>query len=163
MITLFQIFTVFILLAFFFRRYDSLYEIWYLLQINFTKKKPLYNETQLLRKYKCWNCHHGRQLTTTQYIVCYYIALYDQDASLLDFFAVFVVVVVTVIVFGNHLLGMDWLVVIPLGTIICLQARELGVDGVCRDPQGRKYWMRCRRGGHMRRSNGEPPPPPPDP
>ena len=57
--------------------------------------------------------------------------LYDQDVPFLDFVVLFIiVVVVTVIVVGNHLLGIDWSVVIPLGTAPYLPARGVDVDGV---------------------------------
>ena len=62
--------------------------------------------------------------------VCLFI-LYDQDDPFLDLFFLFVVIVVVAfIVFRNHLLGMDWLVVIPLGTITCLPEGGEGVDVV---------------------------------
>ena len=57
-------------------------------------------------------------------------SLYDQDVPFLDFFVLFFVVVVAVIVVKNHLLGMDWSVVIPLDTIICLPTRGAGVGRV---------------------------------
>ena len=63
----------FILLVFWFRRSNSNSEIWYILQIHFTKKKLYYPDPQLLRQCKFLNCHHGGQLTTNQYFVCYYI------------------------------------------------------------------------------------------
>ena len=63
----------FILFLFWFRRSDSNSEIWYIFQIHFTKKKLLYTDPQLLRQYKFCNCNHGIQITTTIYIVCYYI------------------------------------------------------------------------------------------
>ena len=56
--------------------------------------------------------------------------LYDQYFPFLDFVVLFVVVIVAFIVFGNHLLVMDWSVVIPLGTTICLPYRGAGVVGV---------------------------------
>ena len=61
--------------------------------------------------------------------VCLY-SLYDQDVSFIDFFVLFVVVVVAVIVVDNHLLGMDWSVVIPLGTLVYLPTRGAGVGGL---------------------------------
>ena len=63
----------FILLVFLFRRSDSNSDIWYLFQIHFTVNKMLYNDPQLLRQCKFWNCHHGCQLTTTHSIMCYFI------------------------------------------------------------------------------------------
>ena len=66
----------FVLLVFWFQCYDSNSEIWYILQINFTKKKLLYADPRLLNKCKVWNCHHGRQLTTTHPIVGYYIVYF---------------------------------------------------------------------------------------
>ena len=66
-------FVSFILLVFWFRRSDSNFEIWYILQIHFTKNKILYADPQLLRQCKFLNCHHGRQLTATHSIMCYYI------------------------------------------------------------------------------------------
>ena len=57
--------------------------------------------------------------------------IYNQDVPFLDFFVSFVVaVVVAVIVVRNQLLGLDWLVVIPLGTIICLPERGAAMVGV---------------------------------
>ena len=61
----------FILLVFWYRRSDSNSEIWYILQIHFTKKKLLCTDFQLLRQCKFCNCHHSRQLTETHFIVCY--------------------------------------------------------------------------------------------
>ena len=66
----------FILLIFWFRRSDSISEIWYILQIHFTINKLLYTDPQLLRQCTFWNCHHGRQLTATHSIVCYYIVCF---------------------------------------------------------------------------------------
>ena len=63
----------FILLVFWFRRSDSNSEIWYILQIHFTKKKLWYADPQLLRKWKFLNFHYGCKLTETHSIVCYYI------------------------------------------------------------------------------------------
>ena len=57
-------------------------------------------------------------------------SLYDQDVPFLNFAVLFVIVVVAVIVVGNHLFGIDWSVAIPLGTIICLPGRGAGVVGV---------------------------------
>ena len=107
--------------------------------------------------------------------------LYNQDVPFLEFFVLFVVVVVVVvvaaIVIKNHLLGMDWLVAIPLGTIICLPERGEGVGGVsfvrlsplicchfchahsrgelliwkglvCRNPSGHYYLPTRGRSGH---------------
>ena len=56
-------------------------------------------------------------------------SLYDQNFPSLDFVILFVVVV-AVIVVANHLLGMDWSVLIHMGTIICLLTRGAGVGGV---------------------------------
>ena len=61
----------FILLVFWFRSSDSNSEIRYIFQIHLTKKKLLYTDPQLLRKFTFWNCHHDRQLTTNQSMVCY--------------------------------------------------------------------------------------------
>ena len=125
----------FILLAFWFRRSDSISEIWYLFQIRFTKKKPLYTDPQLLINVSvatvtmAVNSPEPTLLCVIMFCICLY-SLYNQDASFRDFFVLFVIVVVAVIVVGNHLLGMDWLVVIPLGTIIYLQAGGAGVGGV---------------------------------
>ena len=60
--------------------------------------------------------------------VCLY-SLYDQNFPSLDFVILFVVVV-AVIVVANQLLGMDWSVLIHMGTIIYLLARGAGVGGV---------------------------------
>ena len=57
-------------------------------------------------------------------------SLYYQYVPFLDFVVLFVIAVVAVIVVWNYLLGMDWSVVIPLGTIIFLSARGADVDGV---------------------------------
>ena len=57
-------------------------------------------------------------------------SFYNQDVPLLDFIVLFVVIVVVVIVVSNHLLKMDWLVVIPLGTIICIPERGADVSEV---------------------------------
>ena len=57
-------------------------------------------------------------------------SLYKKDAPFLEVVVLFVFIIVAVIVFGNHLLGMYWSVVIPLGTIICLLAIGPGVGGV---------------------------------
>ena len=57
-------------------------------------------------------------------------SLYDQYVPFLEFVFLFVVVVVAVIFFGNHLLWMDLSVVIPQGTIVCLPMRGSGVVGV---------------------------------
>ena len=65
-----------ILLVFWFQRCDSNAEIWYILQIHFTEKKLWYADPQLLKNCKFLNFHHGRQLTTTHSIVCYYIVYF---------------------------------------------------------------------------------------
>ena len=57
-------------------------------------------------------------------------SLYDQDSPFFDFVVLFIVVVVANIVVRNHLLGMDWSVVTPLGTITYLPERWVGVGGV---------------------------------
>ena len=63
-------------------------------------------------------------------IVCVCLfSLYDQYPPLLVF-AVILVIVVAVIVFGYHLLGIDCLVNIALGTIICLPERGAGMGGM---------------------------------
>ena len=63
--------------------------------------------------------------------LCVFLSsLYDQDIPFLDFFVLFVIIVVAVIVVRNHLLGMDWSVVIPMDTIISLPERRVGVGGV---------------------------------
>ena len=63
----------FILLLFWFWRFDSNSEIWYIFQIHFTKNKLLYTDPQLLRQCKFCNCQYGSQLTANHSIVCYYI------------------------------------------------------------------------------------------
>ena len=63
----------FILLVFWFRRFYLISKIWCLFQIRFTRKKPLYTDPQLLRQFKFCKCHHGRQLTATHSILCYYL------------------------------------------------------------------------------------------
>ena len=71
-------------------------------------------------------------------IFCVFLSiLYDQDVPFLDFVVLFVFVVVVAVVAAfivimNHLLGIYWSVLIPLGTIICLTARGAGVVGVSR-------------------------------
>ena len=64
--------------------------------------------------------------------LCVFLSIiYDQDVPFLEFVILFIVVVfLAFIVVGNHLLRMDWLVVIPMGNIICLPARGAGVCGV---------------------------------
>ena len=63
--------------------------------------------------------------------LCVFLSsLYDQYVPFLDFFVLFVVIVATVIVVGNHLLVMYWSFVIHLGTIICLPDRVAVVGGV---------------------------------
>ena len=57
-------------------------------------------------------------------------SLYEQYFPLLEIIVLFVVIVVAAIVVGDHILGMDWSVVIPLGTIICLKSIGEGVGGV---------------------------------
>ena len=84
-----------LLIVFWIRLPDSSYEIWYLFKTHFTKKKLLYTEPQLLRQCKFCNCHHGRQLTVTQSIVCYNIVCLliqppNQDILFLDFVILFV-------------------------------------------------------------------------
>ena len=57
-------------------------------------------------------------------------SLYDQDLPFLDYVNLFIAVVAVFIVVGNHLLKMDWSVVIPQGNIICIPVRGSGVGGV---------------------------------
>ena len=57
-------------------------------------------------------------------------SLYDQYFPFLLFFVLFVIILAVVIAIRNHLLGMYWLVVIPLVTIISLPVGESGVGGV---------------------------------
>ena len=103
----------FILLVFLFLRSDSISRIWYLFQICFTKKKPLYTDPQLLRQCKCCNFYHGRKITQLTILcviaLCVCLSIfYNQDVLFLDFVILFVVIIVAVIVVRNHLLGMDW-------------------------------------------------------
>ena len=60
--------------------------------------------------------------------VCVWLSsLYDKYVPSLDFFVFFLsVVAVSVIVIGNLLLGRNGLVLIPLGTIICLASGRSG-------------------------------------
>ena len=115
----------FILLVFWFRRSDSNSEIWYLFQIHFKKKKLLYTDPRLIRQCKFCKCYHVHQLTKPTLLcvvtLCFWLSsLYNQGSPFLEFVVLFIVVVVTVIVVRNYILGMDCLVLIPLGTIIYL-------------------------------------------
>ena len=102
----------FILLVFLFRHSDSIYEIWYLFQIHFTKNKPLYNHPQLLWQCKCCNCYHGCKLAANHSIVCYYIMCFLihplwSRCLFIESVVLFAIIVSAVIVVRNHLLGMD--------------------------------------------------------
>ena len=63
---------IFLILVFWFWRSNSISDIWYLFLINFTKKKLLYTDSQLLMQYTFFNCHHCRQLASTHSVLCYY-------------------------------------------------------------------------------------------
>ena len=63
-------------------------------------------------------------------ILCVFLSsLYNQDVPFLDFVVLFVVVA-ALIVIGSHLLGMNWLAVISMRTIICILERGASVGGV---------------------------------
>ena len=73
--------------------------------------------------------------------------LYDQYVPFLHDIYLYVAIVIAVKVVGNHVLGMNWSVVFPQGTIICLPARGVCVGGVSvfrLSPLIR----RCRRHAH---------------
>ena len=75
------------------------------------------------------NLPHSTILRVITLCVCL-CSFYGQDGPFLEFFVLFIVVVVVVIVVSSHLLGMDWSVVMSLGTIICLPERGAGVGGL---------------------------------
>ena len=82
--------------------------------------------------------------------LCVFLSsLYDQDVPFLELFVFFVVVVVAVTVVGNHLRGIDWWVIIALGTTICLPARVAGVGGVSFVQISTLICCYCRR-AHIR-------------
>ena len=125
-----------ILLVFWFQRSASISKIWYLFQIHFTKKKPLYTKlhsylgnVSVATVTMAAKSPQPTILCVITLCVCL-SSLYYQDVPFLDFVVLFVIVVVAVIVVGSQIWGMDWSVVIPLGTIICLLARGAGVGGV---------------------------------
>ena len=98
-------------------------------------KKTLYTDPQLFRKCKCLtvtmatNSLHPTILCVIT--LCVFLSsIYNQDAPFLGIVELFVVVVVAVIVLRNHLLGMDWSVVMPMAIKICLLARGASVGGV---------------------------------
>ena len=124
----------FILLVFLFRRFDSNSEIWYLFQTHLKKKCctliPSYFGNVSFATVTMAANSPQPTLFCVITLCVWLSSLYDQDVPFLDFVVLFIVVFVAVIVVGNHLLGMDWSVVIPLGTIICLPERGAGVGGV---------------------------------
>ena len=67
------------------------------------------------------------------------------ECPLCDFLVFFVVVVVALIVVGNHLWGKDGQVVIPLGNIIYLPLGLAGVGGVSFARIFRLFCRLCRR------------------
>ena len=89
----------------------------YIFQIHFTNTDPqLFKKFNFLTVNMDVNSPQPTILCVVKFCVFLSI-LYDQDSPFLEFVVLLVVVVVSVIVVGNQLLGMDWSVLIPLGTI----------------------------------------------